>query len=374
MKQDNSAPILADLDIQGGGSSRLFIDGVEFLNFAGCNYLALTHLPELRRAATEALESGCKFSRFVHPDYGGREHSFDRVEKAAARFWDAESAIYLPSGYHLGFAAVAALEPYIDAIVLDQQAHWCLEHAAILSELPIFRFAHCDVDSLNNVLEEMPGQTRPLIMSDGVFATTGRMPPLDKYAELAEAYDGQMLVDESHAAGVLGDTGRGAAQHLGLTSRVHVASTLSKGFCSQGAVFCGTEEMISRANKTPAIRGSNQGSPISAEVAAAALEYVLKNPSICTKLRANTSYLRSELRQLGLEIEETPASIVSFGYGNFETMRAIQRALFEKRMYVLHSNYIAAGPDGVIRLSVYADHSTENLKKVVNAISKLISG
>ncbi|MSQ97895.1 MAG: aminotransferase class I/II-fold pyridoxal phosphate-dependent enzyme [Xanthomonadales bacterium] len=358
---NDTAQILDGHRISGGGSARVHIDGKPFLNFGGCNYLALTDRPELRAAARDALEKGYLFSRYLHPAYGGMDEPFDKVEAEAARFFGTESAIYLPSGYHIGFAALAALRPEFDALVLDQQAHWCLEHAAILSGLPLHRFDHCDAVSLERVLGGLPPGQRPLIATDGAFATSGRLPPLDEYVELAKQFNGQVVVDESHATGVVGATGRGAAQHFKLGERIHVGSTLSKGLCAQGATFAGNAEMIKRARQTQAIRGSSPGSPISAEVATAAMKLVREHPELCARVRQNARYLRSRLQALGLDITETPAAIVSFTRGSFADLRALQSKLFDAGMYVLHSNYIAAGPSGTIRMTVFADHSQEDL-------------
>ncbi len=367
-----SRSVLDGHRLTGGDSARLYLDGKEYVNFGGCNYLALSQRPELRHAAQTALDRGCAFSQFLVHDYGGEYEYFDSVEREAARFWGTESAVYVPSGYHIGFAAMAGLKPMYDVIVLDELAHWCLGDAAALTGVPVKRFAHCDPRSLADVLRELTPGVRPLVATDGAFATTGALPPLDRYALLLEEYDGQLLVDESHVAGVVGETGRGAVQHFGLEKRVYVGTTLSKGLCGQGAVFTGTEAMIDRARKTPAVRGSNAGSHISAAVSATALRLVRENPAICADLRAKTCYLRSQLQAVGLPIIDTPASIVSFSQGSFEDMRAIQLGLCDAGIFVLHSNYIAAGPAGTIRMAVFADHSEADLDKAVERIESLV--
>ena len=369
----NENQLLTGRQLEGGASSSLFIDGKRFLNFGGCNYLALTNRAELRDAALNALENGCLFARYLHIDYGGNVASFDRVEREAAVFFGTQSAIYLPSGYHLGFASLTGLEPYLDVVVLDEQAHWCLSQAAVLSGAQVKYFTHCDPDALEKILEDLADHERPLIATDGAFATSGRMPPLDCYSELAERFDGQLLVDESHSAGVIGNTGRGALQHFGIRERAYAATTLSKAFCGHGAVFTGPKEMTERARQTPAVRGSNAGSPISAEVSAASLRLVRENPELCADVRSKTSYLRKGLRSIGLEVIESPSSIVSFCWGGFEEMRAIQTSLFEDGIYVMHSNYIAAGPGGTIRLTVFADHTLEDLDNLIQKIRVLVA-
>jgi len=367
------AQILDGHRVSQGGGGRLVVDGRPFVNFAGCNYLALTNRPELREAAHKALDEGCLFSRYLHNAYGGFDEAFEKVEREASRFFGTEAAIYLPSGYLIGFAGLAALAPHFDVVVLDEQAHWCLYHAAKVHGCEIHRFAHRDADALEEVLASLPQGQRPLIATDGAFATSGALPPLDRYSALADHFDGQILVDESHAAGVIGETGRGAAQHFGVADRVNIGSTLSKGLCAQGAVFTGTAQMIERARMTPAIRGSSPGSPISAEVAAAALRLVIEQPELCARARENAQYFREGLRELGIDIIETPAAYVSFGLGEFEDLRALQQSFFEAEMYVLHSNYIAAGPAGMIRMSIFPDHEQGQLDDATSIISRWLA-
>lgn len=366
--QETVRQLLDGHELRGGGTSELFIDGEKLLNFSGCNYLALTNNRELRDAAQQALDEGVGFSRYLVHAYGGHDPYFDAVEQEAAKFFGTEAAVYLPSGYMIGAAGFAAAEPEYDVILLDDTAHWCLVDAAKLTEKPIRHFAHRSATGLAEALEQLaPGQ-RPLVVTDGAFATLGALPPLDEYAVLLRPLNGRILVDESHSGGVVGESGRGTVEHFGVEDIAHVGITLSKAFCGQGAVYVGSLESVERARACTAVRGSNSGTPISANVCAAALRFVRANPSLCAKVRGSAEYLRNRLRGIGLDVAKTPTSIVSFSHGGFSDMRAIQERLFDKRIYVLHSNYIASGPGGIIRLSVFADHSKTQLDWVVQEI------
>jgi 7-keto-8-aminopelargonate synthetase-like enzyme len=199
------------------------------------------------------------------------------------------------------------------------------------------------------------------------------LPPLDQYADLLKHVDGRLLVDESHSGGIVGETGRGSAQHYGVEHITHVGVTLSKAFCGQGAVYVGSKAQVERAVAAKPIRGSNSGTPISANVCAAALKLVRNNPDLCKRVRESADYLRNNLRALGLDVSDTQAPIVSFSYTGFSEMRNIQQYLFNQRMYVLHSNYIASGPGGIIRLSIFADHSVQDLDRVTAAIDGALS-
>ena len=364
--------LLGNKIIKNGGGSKLLVDGKSVLNFAGCTYLALSERKELIQAASGSIDDGTLFCRYLSSSYGGRDEAFSSCEEQAAIFFGTEAAIYLPTGYLIGQAALGALAPKFDSIFIDEQAHWNLHDAAKLHGTPVHLFEHCNEHSLQKMLSKLPNGNRPLIVTDGAFATTGKIPPLKEYSDLASKYDGQVLVDESHAAGVLGSTGRGAAQHCDVSDRIYVGTTLSKGFCASGAVFMGTHEMIERASNVKSLRGSSAGSPILANVATAALELVGKNPELCTGLRANADYLRKGLSNIGIKVADSPSAIVSFIFGDFNQMRGLQKYLFEEEIYVLHSNYIAAGADGMIRLSVFADHSKDDLDKLISLIQEYI--
>lgn len=362
-----AAPLLGMRRIEGGGGRELLVDGESYLNFAGCNYLALGNRPELRDLARQAIDDGLPFSRYIVRDYGGYDAPFEAVEEAAARYYDTETAVYLPSGYMIGAAGYAGLRPYFDVLVLDEMAHWCLADAAVLCDAPVHTFRHADADDLERVLQGLTGQ-RPLVVTDGAYATTGELPPLDRYYELAVAQGGRLYVDESHAAGVVGLHGRGAVDHFELGEFAHRATTLSKGLCGQGSVFVGTADEVARARASRALRGSSPGSPISALVSARAMDIAAEEPVRRESLREKSAVLRQKLRGLDLDVLETPASIAAFAIGDFAYQRGLQEALFEQGIYVLHSNYIAAGPGGMIRLSVFADHSEADIDRVCSAI------
>lgn len=370
--QDTNSQILDGHELRGGGNSELRIDGEPFLNFSGANYLALTDKEELRGAAQRALDEGVGFSRYLVHAYGGNDPYFDAVEREAAKFFGTEAAVYLPSGYMIGAAGFAAADPEFDIILMDEIAHWCLEDAAKLTGKPVRYFAHRSAKALAEAIEQLLPEQRPIVVTDGAFATSGSLPPLDEYAALLEACNGKLLVDESHSSGVVGKTGRGAVQHFGVEDFAHVGVTLSKAFCAQGSVYVGSVEGVERARACKPVRGSNSGTPISANVAAAALRLVRANPGLCSKVREQAEYLRTRLKEIGLVVPESPTAIVSFSHGGFSDMRAIQENLFNEKIYVLHSNYIASGPGGAIRLSVFADHSIEDLNRVVEAIQTAI--
>lgn len=364
-----SPPVLTGKSVSGPISARMMIDGREYLNFFGSGYLALSGVPEIRGTVLRALEQGAPFSQHLPAVHGANDPIFDAVERAGATACATEASIYFASGYLIGMLGLAGLEDAFDLIVLDELAHYCLKDGARLSARPSFTFAHCDVGSLNETLKRhVQAKQRTLLVTDGVFATTGRVPPLAEYAAALASYDGRMLIDESHGFGVVGDNGRGAAEYCGVGRLATIGATLSKAYCAQGALVGCSAAAASRLRTGPAYRGACAGSPLSAVAATASLAYVAQHPELRTNLRTLTDYLRMRLRQIGLEVIDSPAPIVSFQEGSGADMQALQRRVFERGIYIHYSNYIGAGPHGTIRCAVFRDHSRGDIDALIEAM------
>ena len=220
--------------------------------------------------------------------------------------------------------------------MVDEFAHHNLVDAAKISGLSTVRFCHCDPQSLSDRMKsDMRDGQRPLLMTDGVFATTGRVAPLAEYADVLKAYDGRMFVDESHSfLGVVGRNGRGAAEYCGVEHLARIGATLSKALCAQGAlVGCSTNEAL-RLKKIPPMRGACAGSPRPRSLRLKLLKYASAHPELANKLRVSADYPCSRLRDIGLEVIESPAPIVSFSAGNAADMQNLQRRALARRVRV----------------------------------------
>lgn len=361
--------LLAGRVVGGPASARIAIDGSQFINFHGSGYLALSGVPEIRTAVQRALASGVPFAQHVGTRLGGIDPIFESVEREAAMACGTEASVYFASGYLIGTVGLAGLEDPFDAVFLDEHAHYCLKDAVRLSGRPWFTFAHCDVQSLAEALKRhVDASQRPLVVTDGVFASSGRVPPLAEYAGLLASYDGRMLVDEAHAFGVLGENGRGAVELCGVGKIATSGATLSKAYCAQGAFIGCAAETAVRLRESPPVRGSTAGSPLSAAAAAASLAYVSTRPELRHTLRAMGDYLRGRLRGIGFDIVDSPAPIVSFRVGSAEEMLKMQRRMFERGILIYHSRYVGAGPEGLIRCAVFRDHTRDDIDALVTAL------
>jgi len=293
-------PLLSGRTVKGPVSARINLDDREYINFFGSGYLALSGIREIREAVQRALQEGVAFAQHVPRALGTIDPAFDAVERACASVFDTEASVYFPSGYLIGSVVLASFEAAFGCVVMDEGAHFSLKDAALISELPTYTYAHCDADSLSDTLRQKAHGKRPLLMTDGIFATTGRMPPLDAYATVLQKYDGRMLIDESHSFGVVGQKGRGAAEYCHVEHLAAVGATLSKAFCAQGAITPCHKQSAYRLRTIPPLRGACAGSPLSAIAAAASIEYAVAHPEIRQHMGATKNYLRTRLQGLGV--------------------------------------------------------------------------
>jgi 8-amino-7-oxononanoate synthase len=364
-----SESLLAGRVVGGPASARMVIDGQPFVNFSGTGYLALSTVPEIRAAVRRALDEGAPFARQSLSSSGGIDPAFAGVERAAATFCGTEASVYFASGYLIGTVGLASVEQRFDLLILDEHAHLNLINAARSTGLPAFTFTHCDVDSLNQVLtKEVRKMQRPLVITDGVFATSGRIPPLAEYAAALAPYDGRLLVDEAHGFGVVGEHGRGASEFCGVEHVTYSCATLTKAFCAGGAIVGCSAATAVRLRSVPPISCSCAGSPLLAAAATASLTYVAQRPELRKDLRATGDLLRLRLRNAGIDVLETPAPIVSFRWGHRADMLALQRRAFEQGIYIPYSTYVGSGSEGMIRLSVFGDHSREDINALADVL------
>lgn len=348
----------------------MLVDGRSVVNFAGMHYLALTSAPELRAAALAALDANAGYSEALSSAYGIPCPEIEALEAAGAAFFGTPASVFFPSGYLVGLVGLAALKGSYELVLIDSLAHWNLRDAAHASGAPVHEFRHADADDLRHNIEKLCAHgARPLILTDAVFATTGRVPDLPAYERLAQHYGGALFLDESHGYGVLGRHGRGANEHCGLTTAMH-AGTLSKAFCAFGAILPCDKSIAERLRMQPPLRGTASGSPIIAAVGAAALNLARADLARIAKVQLLAQRLHEALSRLGLEVTPTPAPIAAFAVGDRKATAALQAQLFTDGVYVLHSNYIGAGEGGLIRCAVFADHEPEDIDILANALRR----
>ena len=351
--------------------AEIVIDGARYVNFAGSSYLGLSGVDEILQSGAQVLRrTGAGYQLSRH--FGLLSQALQEIETEGAAYFGSEAAFYLSTGYLLGFAAIAAVREQFATIYFDELSHYCLRDAIAASELKSYAFRHLDVGHLEELLKRHAAAgERVLIATDGMYSTFGEIAPLQEMARLGSSYDARLLVDESHSFGVLGDTGRGASEHHEILSHAPlIAGSLSKGFGVVGALIPCTTVEAAALRLTPAARGAAVGLPAAAAMGAASLRYVREHPGLLQKLRANTAHLKQGMRRLGIEVGDSVAPVAAFRLQSHAAMRSLQQRLFAEGLYVLLSDYIGAGGEGVIRCGIFADHTRAHLDQLLDALQR----
>jgi glycine C-acetyltransferase/8-amino-7-oxononanoate synthase len=345
--------------------------------FSGTSYLGLQGHPGLLAAAANALYRYGLTTATSRGGYG--EHPvYAAVESAAARTWEAEAALYFVSGYLGNAILLQGLREDYERVFVDGAAHFSVWDAAGAAGAPIESFAHLDAADLAARLQErlQPGE-RPLVITDGVFPVSGEIAPLPDLLSVLSSYEGALLcLDDAHATGVLGEQGRGTAEHYGSAAsgvRIPSTHTLSKALGGHGGVIAGDAALVARLRDGP-MPGASSPAPLPAAAASAwALDYMACHPERRQTLWRNVAYARRRLRVLGWNLPETPVPILCLHGRSEIDLARLQEALLARDLCVAHvTRYSSTPPGGALRVAIFATHSTEQIDRLVETMAELL--
>jgi len=356
---------------QSAQGPTILVDGSKLINFGSNDYLGLAADPRLLRAAIEAAERE-GWGSGASPLVIGRGPALAALETRLARFERTEAALVFPSGFAANMATIPALVGRDDVIFADQWNHASLIDGCRLSRATVQIYPHVDMAQLEQLLASADRFRRRLIVTDGLFSMDGDLAPLDRLAELAKRYKCMLLVDEAHATGVLGPTGRGTAELFGVEGLVPIRiGTLSKALGSAGGFVSGSRSLIDwLANKARAyVFSTAPPGPVCA-AAEAALTIVEGEPERRTDLLAKAEKLRERLRAQGWTLGASASQIVPVVVGEAEKATAMQARFMERGLYVpaIRPPSVPEGSSR-LRISLSAAHSEamlEELEEVMN--------
>ena len=358
------------------------IDDRRLWNFASNDYLGLAADPRLAEAAKAVLSDagvGARSSALV----AGRTEWHEKLEQALARFEGQEAALLFPTGYAANVGTIAALVEESDIVFCDRLNHASLIDGCRLSGAKLRVFRHeieqksgCSEESglltLERELKKSTGYRRRLIVTDAVFSMDGDVAPLRELCDLAERFDADVLVDEAHGTGVLGEHGRGACEALNVENRVAVrVGTLSKAVGTLGGFVAGPQTLIDWLwNKARPQIFSTALPPAICAAATTAIELIEREPDLRTKLWKNCEFVRRELTQHGIAVLATSTGpIIPIVVGEPDAAIAAQQKL-EERGCLVAAIRPPTVPQGTsrLRISLSAAHDEGALKCLVNAL------
>ena len=348
-------------------------DGKQVLNMCANNYLGLADDPELIKAAKEALDShglGMASVRFIC----GTQDLHKELEAALTKFLGAEETILYPSCFDANGGLFETLLTEKDAIISDELNHASIIDGIRLCKAQRFRYKHNDMADLEAKLKETSSARFRLIATDGCFSMDGTIADLKSIVELAEKYNALTMIDDAHATGFLGKTGRGTHQYRGVMGKIDIITgTLGKALGgASGGFTSGRKEVVDllRQRSRPYLFSNTVAPPIVA-ACLKALEMLSASTELRDKLEENTKYFRAALTERGLSIKPGIHPIVPIMIGDAAKSQKFAARMLEKGVYVIGFFYPVV-PHGTarVRTQVSAAHSREDLEFAVKAFAE----
>ncbi|MDY6368045.1 MAG: aminotransferase class I/II-fold pyridoxal phosphate-dependent enzyme [Clostridia bacterium] len=352
------------------------MEGKKIIMIGSNNYLGLTSHPEVIEAGVKALEkygSGCSGSRFLN----GTLDTHVALEKELADFLGKEDAVAFSTGFQSNLGIISAIAGRTDYILCDKENHASIYDGCRLSFAKTLRYNHSDMEDLERLIKTIPDTAGILIVTDGVFSMGGDICKLPEIVKIARKYGARVMVDDAHGLGVLGEHGRGTAEHFGLEDEVDIyMGTFSKSLASIGGYMAARHDVCEyvRHSSRPFIFCASI-TPASVACARKALEILKREPERVKRLREISNYMRKGLVAEGIDIYDNQSGtpiIPIYTYGNARTFTACQK-LFNHGVYV-NPTVTPAVPVGksLMRTSYMATHTEEQMDRAIVQIKAVL--
>lgn len=346
----------------------------DVLNFCANNYLGLSSHPEVTEAAIEAIRThgyGMSSVRFIC----GTQDIHKELEQKIAEFLGMEDTILYAAAFDANGGLFEPLLGEEDAIISDELNHASIIDGIRLCKAKRFRYKHNDMDSLEACLKEAAGSRRKLIFTDGAFSMDGTIAQLDKICDLAERYEAMVGIDECHASGFLGKTGRGTHEYRGVMDRVDIVTgTLGKALGGASGGFTSAKKEIVemlRQRSRPYLF-SNTVAPSIVGASIKVLELLSGSTALRDKLESNTKFFRTAMTAAGFDIIPGEHPIVPIMLYDAPLAQQFAARLLDESIYVI-GFFFPVVPQGKarIRVQLSAAHEPEHLERAVAAFTKV---
>lgn len=364
----------AERHILGPQGSDVRVADREVINLCANNYLGLANHPDVREAAARALDRhgyGMASVRFIC----GTQQLHKDLEEALSSFFGTGDTILYSSCFDANTGLFETLLDERDAVISDALNHASLIDGIRLCKAKRLRYAHGDMRELEARLEEGMSSRLRLIVTDGVFSMDGDLAQLDRITDLADRYDAAVVVDDSHATGVLGRQGRGTPDHFGVAERVDlITSTLGKALGgATGGFTTGHKEIVEllRQRSRPYLF-SNSLPPMIAAASKKAIELVAHGDAFRATLRDNSAFFRERLGDLGFTLIPGMHPIIPVMLGDAPLATKMADRLLQEGIYVVGFSYpVVPKGQARIRVQMSAAHTRRQLEQAVEAFEKV---
>jgi len=349
-------------------------DGKEVIIFCANNYLGLSSHTDVVKAAHDTLNSrgyGMSSVRFIC----GTQDIHKELEEKISKFLGGEDTILYAACFDANGGIFEPLFGEDDAIISDELNHASIIDGVRLCKAQRFRYKNCDMNDLEEQLKKAESCRFKVIVTDGVFSMDGFVAPLDKICDLADKYNALVMVDESHATGFIGKTGRGTIELKNVMNRVDIVTgTLGKALGgAMGGFTTGKKEIIDllRQRSRPYLF-SNSLAPHIVGASIAVFDMLSKTTTLRDKLESNINYFKKGIKAAGLEIKDGDSAIVPVMLYDAKLSQVFADKLLHEGIYVI-GFFFPVVPKGQarIRVQISAAHEKEHLDKAINAFAKI---
>jgi glycine C-acetyltransferase len=356
------------------GAEIELITGQKVLNFCANNYLGLSNNASLAEAAKAALDDhgyGMSSVRFIC----GTTDLHKELEEKIAGFFGTEDTILYAACFDANGGVFEPLLTEEDAVISDALNHASIIDGVRLCKAQRFRYENADMSDLEKQLQAAQAQRFRLIVTDGVFSMDGNVAPVDKIVDLANKYNAMVMVDESHSAGVVGQTGRGVTELYNIRGSVEIITgTLGKAFGGAiGGFTTGRKEIIEilRQRSRPYLF-SNSIPPMVVAAGIRMIDMMTETNQLQDKLHSNAEYFIGSLTSLGFDIKPTKSAICAVMLYDAKLSQEFASRLLDEGIYVIGFYYpVVAKGQARIRVQLSAAHEKEHLDKAIIAFGKI---
>ena len=360
--------------IEGPQQAEILVKGKKVLNFCANNYLGLSNHPRLIEGAKNMMDKrgfGMSSVRFIC----GTQDSHKELEAAISDYFKTEDTILYAACFDANGGVFGALFNEEDAIISDALNHASIIDGVRLCKAKRYRYANGNMEELEKCLQEAQAQRFRIVVTDGVFSMDGNVAPVDKICDLAEKYDALVMVDESHSAGVVGETGHGVSELCKTYGRVDIyTGTLGKAFGGAlGGFTTGRKEIIDmlRQNSRPYLF-SNSLAPSIIGASLEVFKMLKESNELHDKLVENVNYFRDKMMAAGFDIKPTQSAICAVMLYDAKLSQIYASKMLDEGIYVTGFYYpVVPKNEARIRVQISAGHDREQLDKCINAFIKI---
>ena len=359
--------------LESGQGPEVVLDGKKVIMLASNNYLGFAAHPEIIDRTIQAIQKyGCSTTSVSHA-CGITDLHLELMKKISS-FTKKEAALLYSSCSTANMGLITAIMEESDVILSDELNHASIIDGCRVSKAETKVYPHGDMKTLEELLRESHKARLRMIITDGVFSMEGDVAPLLQINRLAKEYCAVMVVDESHATGVLGARGSGSVEHFRLENEVDVQTgTFGKALGGGGGYVVGSERLIQFLyNTSRCFVFTNALTPPTVATAIAAIEMLERDSGYIAKLRENIRFFREGVREMGFHMLGGESAIVPIMTWETDKTAQMTRGLFEEGIYLHGVGYpVVAKGKARLRAQISAGHETSHLRKALNAMQKV---